>query len=90
MRAGLGEEALRELGGKIVRDDELAGEQAVGLGVGDADCFAVLFTGDVLARGHDLDDLCAGFLLVRRDGFNIVAVEDVVLHGRGSLLSEAG
>ena len=78
-RPGL-EEALRELGRQLVADNQFPLQQTMRFGVGDAHGLTVLLTGDVLAIGHRLDDFGVGFLLVRVDGLDVVAVRNVVGH----------
>ena len=64
-----GEHTLAQFGRQIVVDDQLAREQAVGLGVGVADRVAVALEGAARGGGHLLDD--AG------DQLRLVSVDDL-------------
>jgi len=69
------------VGGQAGLDAQLAGEDAVALGVGVAQAVPV-FVGDLLVGlAHGRDDLADEFVLVREGLFEVGAVADVRGHG---------
>ncbi|MFD5540628.1 hypothetical protein ACFWIJ_23125 [Streptomyces sp. NPDC127079] len=58
----------RHLGGQVGLDAQLAGEDAVALGVGVAQAVAVFVGDPLVGPGHGRDDLADEFVLVREGG----------------------